>query len=199
MAADRGPSAPVQAVHRPATISCMFVNEQTELALPFGVTSLRLANMINSGSLAGASQAAYQNGLEALLQVGPMGDTIATTKLVRVRFLRPVYYGDVLRVGMRWEATGAAASLFPILDADISVSSSGEQSALTIAGTYRPPLGKLGAALDKAVLSRIAVATIRRLLQQLADALLEPADVADSQADPVGEPVVQPVIRPSEP
>jgi hypothetical protein len=177
----------------------MFVHEETALPLPFGVTSLRLANIISSGSLAGASHAAYQNGLEALLQVGPMGDTIATTKLVRVGFLHPVYHADVLRVGMRWEATGAAASLFPILDADISVSSSGEQSVLAIAGTYRPPLGKLGAALDKTVLNRIAAATIRRLLQQLADALLNPANVPDIQAEPVGEPVVQPVICPGEP
>ena len=177
----------------------MFVTEQTGLALPFGSAAPRLANLIRTGSLAHACDAAYASGLEALLRVGPVGDIPATTKLVRVRFLDPAYSDDTLRIGMRWEATGAATSLFPVLDADITVSASGEESTLTIAGTYRPPFGKLGAALDKAVLNRVATATIRKLIQQLGNALCCPAGAPDIQAVPAGEPALGLVVRPDEP
>lgn len=40
-----------------------------------------------------------------------------------------------------------------------------------INGVYRPPGGSLGAALDKIVLHRIAEATIRALLMQIAGAI----------------------------
>jgi hypothetical protein len=178
---------------------CMFVTDKIGLALPFGTASLRLVNMIRGGSLVGASHVAYQSGLETLLRVGPLSDIPATTKLVRVRFLDPVHADDTLRIGMRWEATGAAASLFPVLDADISLSPSAEHCTLSIAGTYRPPLGKLGAALDKAVLNRVATATIRQLLQRLADTLLHPAEAPDIPVVPADALAHQPVVRPSDP
>jgi hypothetical protein len=73
-------------------------------------------------------------------------------KLVRVRFLDPVYRGDVMTVGLRWEATGPAGSLFPVLDTDIAISPGGqegtpaveESARLALTGAYRPPLGRLG-------------------------------------------------------
>jgi hypothetical protein len=101
---------------------------------------------------------------------------------------------------MRWEATRAAASLYPALDADMIMAPSGEDaSTLTIVGAYRPPLGRLGAGLDKAVLSRLAIATIYRLLQQLADTIVRPADAPGFQQVASGEPVPQPILRPSDP
>ena len=39
---------------------------------------------------------------------------------------------------------------------------------LTMAGSYRPPLGSLGEALDRAVLRRVATATIRSFVAQVA-------------------------------
>jgi len=44
-------------------------------------------------------------------------------------------------------------------------------------GCYRPPLGRLGAGLDRAILHRIAAATIRALLRGIADTLTEPKHV----------------------
>jgi len=88
-----------------------------------------------------------------------------------------------MTVGLRWEATGPAGSLFPVLDADISISPAEEQSApaagqsarLALRGTYRPPLGRLGAGLDQAVLHRVATATMRALLHSAAEAITSPA------------------------
>jgi hypothetical protein len=39
---------------------------------------------------------------------------------------------------------------------------------LRIAGSYRPPLGALGTALDAAILHRVARATVRAFLDRIA-------------------------------
>lgn len=49
-----------------------------------------------------------------------------------------------------------------------------EQTQLRLHGYYRPPLGRLGAGLNRAVMHRVASATARALLHSVADALAEP-------------------------
>jgi hypothetical protein len=84
--------------------------------------------------------------------------------------------GSATTVGLRWEPTGAAAGQFPVLDADITLTPEGEhRTRLALAGTYRAPLGRLGAGLDKAILHRVATATICALLAEMADAPTSPA------------------------
>jgi hypothetical protein len=62
-----------------------------------------------------------------------------------------------------------------VLDANISISPAGDEAArLTVAGSYRPPLGRLGAGLDRAIMHRVATATMRCLLQSVAEALVSP-------------------------
>ena len=76
-----------------------------------------------------------------------------------------------MTVGLRWEAAGAAGILFPALYANISFSPSGDKSArLALAGSYRPPLGRLAAGLDRAIMHRVAAATLRCLLRSVAEA-----------------------------
>jgi hypothetical protein len=48
-----------------------------------------------------------------------------------------------------------------------------EQTQLRLDGYYRPPLGRLGAGLDRALMHRVASATARTL-RSVADALAEP-------------------------
>jgi hypothetical protein len=65
------------------------------------------------------------------------------------------------------------------LDANISIlpgqdegTTDGKQAPrLALTGSYRPPLGRLGAALDQVALHRVATATTRALLQDVAAAL----------------------------
>ena len=60
----------------------------------------------------------------------------------------------------------------PCPHADIWLTPAGERSArLSLAGVYRPPLGALGAGLDRAVFHRVADATARSLLSRVADVL----------------------------
>ena len=159
----------------------MFVAQELTVDVGSGAAQARFVNMLRGNWLAEASGAAYDGGLTGALRVGP-ADPVAA-KLVRVRFLDPLYRGDIMTVGLRWEATGPAGSLFPVLDADISISPAEEQSApaagqparLALRGTYRPPLGRLGAGLDQVVLHRVATATMRALLHSVAEAITSPA------------------------
>lgn len=152
----------------------MFVTEDLTIGTGSRAAQARFANLLHGSWLAETSEAACEGGVAGLLRVGPAGPVVA--KLVRVCILDPVYRGEVMTVGLRWEATGAAGSLFPVLDANISISPAGGDTArLTVAGSYRPPLGRLGAGLDRTILHKVAAATVRCLLQDVAEALISPA------------------------
>ena len=152
----------------------MFVAQDLTIGTGFRAAQARFENLLHGNWLTETSRAACEGGAEGLLRVGPAGPVAA--KLVRVCFLDPVYRGDVMTVGLRWEAAGAAGILFPVLDANISISPAGDESArLALAGSYRPPLGRLGAGLDRAIMHRVAAATVRCLLQSVAEALVSPA------------------------
>jgi hypothetical protein len=150
----------------------MFVAHELVLDVPTWVARARLTNLVCCGDLAGSAAVAYQDGLDGQIRVGPFGDLPGASKLVNVQFLDPMQREDTTTLGMRWEATGAAGGLFPVLDADISLAPAADgKTQLSLAGSYRPPLGWLGHGLDRAILSRVATATIRELLLSIADAL----------------------------
>ena len=72
---------------------------------------------------------------------------------------------------MTWRATGPA-NLFPVLDAELEFASLGAQlTQLSLNGRYQPPLGLVGLTIDKALLSRVAEATIKDFIDRLARAL----------------------------
>ena len=102
-----------------------------------------------------------------------------------MRFLEPVPREDVVVLPLRWEATGVTGRLFPVLDADLTITPAGAgQTLITLNGAYRPPLSGIGAGLDRAMLRRAAAATIRTLLTRIADALASPAPAAGPVTGP---------------
>jgi len=157
----------------------MFLAEDLTVSTGSRAVQARFENLVHGDWLTGASEAAYDGAVTGWRKVGPVGPV--ATKLVRVSFLDPVYHGDVMTVGMRWEATGATGALFPVLDANITISPAGDETArLALAGCYRPPLGRLGAGLDRAVMHQVAVATMRSLLRNVAAALTSRAPAGHS-------------------
>jgi len=65
---------------------------------------------------------------------------------------------------MSWKPAGLA-SLFPTLEADIELGELGpERTQLSISARYTPPLGSLGRVLDRALLHRVAEATVKDFL-----------------------------------
>ena len=176
----------------------VFFAEQVRIGLPLDTAAVRLANLTRGGGLAGASHRAYRDGTEAMLRVGPLGDVPALTKLVHVRFLDPAWSERGMTVGFRWEAAGGTTALFPVLDADLVLSPvSPGTCTLACSGVYRPPLGRVGAAADRAVMGRVAAATIRSLLQHLAAEIATPSPAPSPQVS--GDPIAQPAITPHEP
>ena len=151
----------------------MFASHEVELSMSFARARARLAVLGNGGWLSGPSARAYAEGLDSLVRVGPFGAMLGASKLVRVQLLEPVPREDTVVLPLRWEATGAAGRLFPVLDANLSLTPCGEHhSTLALTGAYRPPLGGVGAALDRALLNRAAAATIRSLVSQVADSII---------------------------
>lgn len=143
----------------------MFVGDEVLLEVSFAVARERLAQLGDSGVLISASQDAYSLEGAHLLRVGVAG----LSKLVRVQVRELARTDTSAGLAIRWEATGPGGRLFPVLDADVMLAPAGERVTLmTIAGSYRPPLGSLGEALDRAILHRVAAATIRSFLTQMA-------------------------------
>jgi len=147
----------------------MFASQEVIVQLPCEVVSARLVHLMNWGALRSASESAYEGGCELLVRVGPFGDLSGLSKLVRVRVLAPVRHEAVETVSLRWEATGPAGELFPVLDADLTLTADGDdRSRLAVVGSYRPPLGRAGTVVDRAIMNRVATATLRAFLDDLA-------------------------------
>ncbi len=167
----------------------MFLVSERTLDVPCQAARARLVNLADGGGLTRVSHTAYQHGLTGLMRVGPLGDLPGASKLVAVRFLEPVERGGVTTMGLRWEATGHAAGLFPVLDANITLTPDGDhRTQMAFTGIYRAPLGRLGAGLDKMILHRMATATIRALLAGVADALTSPATATQGHTPPALRP-----------
>ena len=152
----------------------MFIGTEARLEVGFNAAQARLANLAHGGLLHRASESAYTWGAESA-QVGPLGPP-GMSKLIKVQFRNLVSHGDSAVWALRWEATGAKGAVLPVLDADIVLTRAGEEATvLAVSGSYRPPLGSLGAGLDRAIMHLVAEATIRAFARQIGAAIVNPA------------------------
>jgi hypothetical protein len=155
----------------------VFVGDEARLDVSFALARDRLMRLAEGGALLIPSEDAYDQGSAGLARVGMPG----LSKLVRVQVRDLAWAEGSVGLAIRWEATGPGGGLFPVLDADLRLAPAAEGgSVLTLAGVYRPPLGALGQALDRALLHHAAVTTIRRFLAQVA------ASITGRAADYVG-------------
>ena len=160
----------------------MFVGDEVQLDVSFAVARERLMKLAGSEFLLGTSESAYDRGTEGLARVGIPG----LSKLVRVQVRDLASTEALAGLAIRWEATGPGSALFPVLDADITLARAGEHACLLgISGVYRPPLGALGQALDRAILHRVAAATIRDFAAQVAAGI---TDEPGALSRPAGRP-----------
>ena len=143
----------------------MFVGDEVLLEVSFAVACERLTQLTDSGALVTTSEDSYSRETGILARVGAIG----LAKLVRVQVRELVRTEKSAGIALRWEAIGPGGGLFPVLDADVRLTSAGEHvTLLSMAGSYRPPLGPLGQALDRAILNRVAASTIRGFVTQVA-------------------------------
>jgi hypothetical protein len=115
---------------------------------------------------------ANRRGDDLLAGVG-FGEEHRIARTVAIEFAPVVHTGKKAVFPFQWSASGPGG-LFPALDADLEVAPLGTASSqLAISARYTPPLGKFGALMDRAVLSRVAEATIKDFLDRVAAAVLE--------------------------
>ena len=150
----------------------MFIGDEITLGAAYPDARSGLLRLIHGGWLDDASGEAYTEGLVGLVRVGPFGQVLGASKLVRVLMLEPVEREASLTLSLRWEATGVMGRLFPVLDANIVLIPAGDNaSQLALAGAYRPPLAAVGQGLDRVLLHRAASATVRSLLRRMAETI----------------------------
>jgi hypothetical protein len=115
---------------------------------------------------------ANRRGDSLLAEVG-FGEDVRIARTVAIEFGHNVRAGNKFVQPFRWSANGPAG-MFPALDADLEVAPLGNESTqLAISARYVPPLGKLGRLIDRAVLARVAEATVKDFLDRVAAALVE--------------------------
>jgi hypothetical protein len=147
----------------------MFVAHDVSFDVPFVTARPRLMNLLAGRALTSVSRAAYDKGLARTSS----GRLPSPAPLMRVRSLQPSESTDRMTTGLRWEASGPSAGLFPVLDADVTLAADGRAgSRLALAGVYRVPFVDLSDDPDAAVTGRVADTTIRALLYAIVGQLI---------------------------
>lgn len=117
-----------------------------------------------------ASEANFQG--DALLAEVGFGDDVRVARRVAIEFGSPVRMPSKTVMPLRWTAAGASG-LFPALDADLEIAPLGpHRTQLAMSARYVPPLGAVGRAIDRAVLFRVAEATLKDFLDRVRDSLV---------------------------
>jgi hypothetical protein len=152
----------------------MFLRYYLDLPLPFAEVEARLLE--DPGSwVPGIAEGAETRGERLLAEVGfPVSDERRVAKGVEIELGKPYRVPSKTILPLTWTATGPEA-LFPALEADLEIAALGaERTQLSISGRYRPPLGLLGRALDRALLHRVAEATVKEFVDAVGRALHDP-------------------------
>lgn len=138
----------------------MMVSDFMTVALPIDVVERRVSG---AGGLALLADAAYRKGEE--LAVGP---TEAVAVPVEFSLGVPVVGSNSTSFPISWRATGATR-LFPHMDAELVLSPQMHGTHIEFRGVYIPPMGPVGALLDRVALHRLAEATVRNFLERLVE------------------------------
>lgn len=104
--------------------------------------------------------AGIEVGADVVITVGAMTDVPKITKL-----------GPGASLPIEWKAA-KAPRLFPVMHAELSIYPlSGAETQLDFHGTYEPPLGILGGAVDALVGHKLAEASVHRFVADVAQHL----------------------------
>jgi hypothetical protein len=146
----------------------MFVRYFVDLPVPFEDVETSLLD--DPGAwVPGLLRDAEDRGEHLLAEVGFALEDHRIDKEVEIRLGSAYRIPTKTLLPMTWRATGAER-LFPQLDADIEVAALGShRTLLSISARYRPPMGTLGRVLDRAMLHRVAEATIKDFLDRVGE------------------------------
>lgn len=151
----------------------MLVHDFAYIDAPAGEVRARLLD--SSGAWLGhhATRAAHE-GEAVRVRLGPHGHGGRVTKEIIVSVGDPLVRDVATVIPLTWKASGAPA-FFPVFHGDLEVAEiGGSQTQISIWGNYEPPLGSIGESLNRFALHRIAEASVRAFLMEVAAALGAP-------------------------
>jgi hypothetical protein len=154
----------------------MFVRYFVDLPMPFERAEHAMLEPPD-GWLPDVLREADREGDRLLAEVG-FGSAVRLHTTVELTMRRPIRTRDRLVVPFEWRA---GTRLLPAVDADVEIAPMGpSRTQVAVSARYTPPLGSLGEAVDRALLHRVAEATIRDLVQRIAASLERRASAAVS-------------------
>jgi hypothetical protein len=119
----------------------------------------------------GLAAEAQARGERLLGEVGFGGPSHRLDKKVQISIGEPIRFPSKTVLPMFWRARGGE-HLFPTLDADVEVATLGRtRTQLSVSARYRTPLGVLGRIIDRALLHRVAEATLKDFLDRTGESL----------------------------
>ena len=151
----------------------VFAADQVLVNAGFAAARRRLGRLAGDGVLLGAAEHAYGAGITGLAEAA--GPGAGMPRLAGVRPADLIDTPDCARLGLRWEAIGTDGAVYPVLDADLTLTPAGKATTLlALAGVYRLA-GQADAGLDPAIVRCLAAVTIRSFIARLACALMQHA------------------------
>ena len=173
--------------------SSVFVADEQLLDVSFPAAQAKLAGLIRGGVLAAASGQAYSGEITGLARAGPLAFAPGVSRLAQVHLQELTAGDDWARLALRWEVSDPGGGLFPVLDADITLTPADEHATtLMLAAAYRLPPGTVGADHDRAVLQRAAEAIIGAFINRIAQAIGRPAGAAEAGLEAADPPPLPP-------
>jgi len=144
----------------------MFVRSFVEIAAPFGAVQKALVHDVASW-LPGLADSAGLSGEARMADVG-FGHSVRVDRKVLVEVGAPISDDGRALVPIRWKSESGEA-LFPALDGEIEVAPVGaDATQLSMTARYTPPFGLLGRVADRALLHRVAEATVKDFVDNVA-------------------------------
>ncbi len=148
----------------------MFLRAYLELKVPIAEVEGTLLQAPEKW-IPGLASTAEAHGHQLLADVGfPVGGH-QVGKQVEIELGPPVRTPGRTWLPITWRATGPRG-IFPTLEGELEVATLGPHlTQLGLSARYQPPFGLVGESLDRALLHRVAEATIRDFVERVAIAL----------------------------
>ena len=153
-----------------------FIGDYVLLNIGFAAARARLVNLASGGLLLRASEHAYG---EITGLADAAGSVAGAFQLAGVCPGEITETHGMAQLPLRWEAAAGEGTLFPALDADLTLTPAEAQTTVfALTGVFRPPPGLADAGLDQKIVFWFAAAALRVFLAQLAAALVHPSGAA---------------------
>ena len=148
----------------------MFVRAFTDVPVPFQEAEEALLRTPETW-VPGLAVDADARGERLLAEVGVGRPGHRIEKRVEIRIGTSMQFPSKTVLPISWHAQGAKG-LFPELDGDLEIAPMGAtRSQLSLSARYVPPLGIAGKIVDRALLHRVAEATVKDFVDRTAHAL----------------------------